>query len=89
MMQTNKAATKRFRPNRTLIIATESGPRTTKAEFIGDWAVDRNDRMVWLLGEEEIDAKPDTVERTGCRYKNLFTVIEGGRIGLLTKRMPQ
>jgi hypothetical protein len=33
----------------------------------------------------EIDADVETVRRTVRRYKNQFTVIEGGRVGLLTK----
>jgi len=35
---------------------------------------------------DEIQADVETVRRTQRRYKNLFTVIEGGRIGLLEKR---
>ena len=35
---------------------------------------------------EEIDATPETVKRTVRRYKNLFVMIPGGRIGLLEKR---
>ena len=49
-------------------------------------------RMAALLGKqaltpaeiaEEIEAKPDTVERTARRYKDQFVIIPGGRIGLL------
>jgi hypothetical protein len=32
---------------------------------------------------EEIDADIETVKRTARRHKKLFTVIEGGRVGLL------
>ena len=32
---------------------------------------------------DEIDAKLETVERTVRRYKNIFTVIEGGKVGLV------
>jgi hypothetical protein len=34
---------------------------------------------------EEIDADVETVRRTVRRYKNQFTVIDGGRVGLLQK----
>jgi hypothetical protein len=34
---------------------------------------------------EEIEAEPETVKRTIRRHKTLFTVIEGGRIGLLER----
>lgn len=34
---------------------------------------------------EEIEAKPDTIERTARRYPQQFVVIPGGRIGLLEK----
>jgi hypothetical protein len=32
---------------------------------------------------EEVDAKPETIDRTIRRYKNQFVVIQDGRIGLL------
>ena len=35
---------------------------------------------------EELDAKLDTVQRTARRYKELFIVIEGGRVGLVEKK---
>jgi hypothetical protein len=35
---------------------------------------------------EEIDAKPETIERTAYRNKGLFIVMEGGRVGLLERR---
>jgi hypothetical protein len=35
---------------------------------------------------EELDAKLDTVQRTVRRYKDLFIVIEGGRVGLAEKK---
>jgi hypothetical protein len=34
---------------------------------------------------EELDEKPDTVQRTARRYKNVFTMVPGGRIGLCEK----
>jgi len=34
---------------------------------------------------EEIEAQVETVTRTFRRYKNVFTVLEGGRVGLLEK----
>jgi hypothetical protein len=34
---------------------------------------------------DEIEADVETVKRTARRYKKLFTVVEGGRIGLLDK----
>ncbi len=52
-------------------------------------------RMAYLLQNgaldpsriaEEIDAEVETVKRTARRCKGQFTVIEGGRIGLLEKR---
>ena len=52
-------------------------------------------RMAYLLRSgaldpsriaEEIDAEVETVRRTARRCKGQFTVIEGGRIGLLEKR---
>jgi hypothetical protein len=33
----------------------------------------------------EIEARPETVNRTIRRYKSVFTVLERGRIGLLAK----
>lgn len=36
---------------------------------------------------EEIEADVDTVKRTARRYKGQFTVIEGGRFGLLERRV--
>jgi hypothetical protein len=51
-------------------------------------------RMAHLLrsGEMPIDqlanvleAKPDTVRRTAGRYKNQFTILEGGKVGLLQR----
>jgi len=38
---------------------------------------------------EEIDAKPDTIERTAFRNKGLFIVLEGGRVGLLERNRLQ
>jgi hypothetical protein len=35
---------------------------------------------------EEIDAKPDTIERTAYRNKGLFIVMEGGRVGLQERK---
>ena len=35
---------------------------------------------------EEIDADVETVKRTVRRYKNQFTLIEGGKVGLLERR---
>lgn len=52
-------------------------------------------RMVYLLKRgampaeqiaEEIEADPETVKRTIRRNRQLFTVIEGGRVGLLEKK---
>jgi hypothetical protein len=52
-------------------------------------------RMAYLLKRgamdaniiaEELDEKPDTVQRIARRYKDLFTIIPGGRIGLSEKR---
>jgi hypothetical protein len=34
---------------------------------------------------EEVDAEVETVKRTIRRYKKLFTVIDGGRVGLLER----
>jgi hypothetical protein len=51
-------------------------------------------RMAYLLRNgsldagriaDEIDAEADTVKRTARRYKELFTVLDSGRIGLVTK----
>ncbi|MBZ5586321.1 MAG: AAA family ATPase [Acidobacteriia bacterium] len=35
---------------------------------------------------QEIDAKPDTIERTAYRNKELFIVLDGGRVGLLERK---
>jgi hypothetical protein len=35
---------------------------------------------------EEVESNPDTVSRTVRRYKDLFVVLEGGRVALLDKR---
>jgi hypothetical protein len=35
---------------------------------------------------EEIEAEPETVRRTIRRYKDQFTVIEGGKVGLLARQ---
>jgi hypothetical protein len=51
-------------------------------------------RMIHLLRKgamnpeaiaEEIDAEVETVRRTARRYRKLFTVVEGGRLGLLER----
>ena len=34
---------------------------------------------------EEIEANLETVKRIAWRYRNLFTVIDGGRLGLLER----
>jgi hypothetical protein len=34
---------------------------------------------------EEINADLETVKRTARRYKNLFTILDGGRLGLLER----
>jgi AAA domain len=36
---------------------------------------------------EEIEAKPETIKRTAYRNKGLFIVMEGGRVGLLDRRL--
>ena len=52
-------------------------------------------RMVYLLRggaktikelAQEIEAKPDTIERTAYRNKGHFIVMDGGRVGLLERR---
>jgi hypothetical protein len=36
---------------------------------------------------EEIDSKPETIKRTAYRNKGLFIVMDGGRVGLLERRV--
>ena len=34
---------------------------------------------------EQVDAKPDTIKRIANRHKELFIVLDGGKVGLLQK----
>jgi hypothetical protein len=42
----------------------------------------RNGRKDLRAVADEIEADPDSVRRTVARYKNQFTLIEGGKVGL-------
>jgi hypothetical protein len=78
-----------FEDERTLVRRIEVADN---AELAGQLSV--RQRMTHLLRRgamtpeaiaEEIEAEPETIKRTVRRYKSLFTVIDGGRVGLLER----
>ena len=96
-----KANLGRLRPPLGLTVTFSEELTTFRRADVGDTPdlagkLTVRQRMAYLLRggamtmkqlAEEINAKPETIERTAYRNKGLFIVMEGGRVGLLERRV--